>query len=323
MNRRQFLLVGTAASSAALAKFGSVQAGKSHCNSQRPNTAATPIRDRICLFTDHLDDFGYRYEEVASMLKQLQIAGPDLTVRPGGLVPPERVADELPKAAAVFREHGLSVPMISTGLTSADDPAARSTLATMRKLGIRYFKLGYYPYGELAEWQTQLDGTRKKLTGLIELGREFGVQAGFHNHAGPTIGGALWDSWQLVEPLDVDWVGFYYDPAQATIEGGNHAWKLGLQRIAPRLKMIAIKDFVWEKVDGQWRTRWCALGEGMVRWPEFFEMLTRLPFDGPISLHIEYDPGGSTRATRLENSLTAAQRDLKFLREQLDMAFGS
>src|SRR5688572_11503677 len=84
--------------------------------------AAQPVIRRICLFTDHLDDHGYSYAEVARMLKALGVAGPDLTVRPGGLVPPERAEEELPRAVAAFREEGLSVPMISTGLTSAKDP---------------------------------------------------------------------------------------------------------------------------------------------------------------------------------------------------------
>jgi hypothetical protein len=142
MNRRRFFVAGAAAATAGLSGIFSVQAVESHRDPQRPNTEAASNRDRLCLFTDHLDDFGYSYKEVASMLKQLEMAGPDLTVRPGGLVPPERVADELPKAAAVFGEHGLSIPMISTGLTSADDTAARTTLGTMKKLGIGYFKLG-------------------------------------------------------------------------------------------------------------------------------------------------------------------------------------
>jgi sugar phosphate isomerase/epimerase len=84
--------------------------------------------------------------------------------------------------------------------------------------------------------------------------------------------------------------------------------------------MVAIKDFVWEKTRDEWRTRWVPLGEGMVRWKEFFAMLKKIPFDGPLSLHIEYDPGGSTRAARFENSLAAAQRDLAFLRRQLEAA---
>ncbi len=70
---------------------------------------AVAVDKRICLFTDHLDDFGYSYAEVAEMLTPLKIAGPDLTVRGGGLVPPDRAADELPKAAAAFSDKGMSI----------------------------------------------------------------------------------------------------------------------------------------------------------------------------------------------------------------------
>lgn len=279
---------------------------------------AVPLAERICLFTDHLDDFGYSFRDVAGMLKQLKITGPDLTVRSGGLVPPERVADDLPKAVAAFRDAGLSVPMISTGLTSANDPAASATLTTAGKLGIRHFKLGYYRYGEASQWRAALDATHKELAPLVELGKRSGMTAGFHNHAGPFIGGAFWDSWELLDGLDPRAVGFYFDPAQATIEGGNHAWKLNLQRVAPRLAMVAIKDFVWEKTADGWRTRWVPLGEGMVRWSEFFALLAKIPFAGPISLHIEYDPGGSTKIERFDKSLAAAARDLTFLRRQLE-----
>jgi sugar phosphate isomerase/epimerase len=285
--------------------------------SSKSKQAATPLADRICLFTDHLDDFGYAYGDVARMLSQLKIAGPDLTVRPGGLVAPQRVVEELPKAVAACRDHGLRVPMISTGLTSAKDPVAANTLTTAGKLGIRYYKLGYYGYNDLTQWRQQLDATRKELEPLLELGHSAGMTAGFHNHSGPSVGGAIWDTWELLDGLDPKRVGFYFDPAQATIEGGNHAWKLGLARVAPRLVMLAIKDFIWEKSDGKWRTHWVPLGEGMVRWPEFFALVRKFTFEGPISLHIEYDPGGNTKTARFENSLAAAERDLKFLRAQL------
>jgi sugar phosphate isomerase/epimerase len=281
-----------------------------------------PIEERMCLFTDHLDDFGYSYAEVAEMLAPLKIAGPDLTVRAGGVVPPERVADELPKAAAAFKDRGMSIPMISTNLTTARDPNARPTLTTMQKLGIRYFKLGYYHYGDLAGWEADLTAARKDLAGLLELGREFGVHAGFHNHAG-AIGGALWDSWELLQPLDRAAVGFYFDPSHASVEGAKETWKLNLQRLSPRLSMVAIKDYLWEKTSKGWQTRWCPLGEGMVDWPEVFRRLVRFPFPGPLSVHIEYDPGGSTRVERIENSLAAAQRDLAFVRKHLAEARGA
>ncbi len=278
------------------------------------------IEQRICLFTDHLDDFGLSFEDLARMLEPLKITGPDLTVRSGGFVPPDAVADELPRAARALADRGLSIPMISTGLTAADDTATE-TFRAMHSLGIRYYKLGYFPYGDLDKWETTIDETREAIAGLMELGREFEVIAGIHNHAGASVGGALWDAWQVLSPLDSQRVGFYFDPAQAMLEGSKHAWKLNFQRISPRLTMVAVKDFLWEQVGGEWRTRWVPLGEGMVDWPEFFSMLARVPFDGPLSLHIEYDPGGATRAERIENNLAATRRDLQFLRRQLDSAY--
>jgi L-ribulose-5-phosphate 3-epimerase len=313
MHRRAFLQTGIAATTMGL-------------GSQQPSPAQTKVkslRNPICIFTDHLDDDNFTYPQIAAHLKQLGVAGPDLTVRPGGLVRPERVTEELPKVAAALRDQGLSIPMISTGITSIKDPLARPTLAAMKKLGIRYYKLGYYPFGDSADWQSRLTAVRKDLEGLAKLNEEMGVQAGFHNHSGATVGGALWDSWEIMRDLDAKSVGFYFDPSHATIEGGNHGWKLNFARVSPRLKMVAIKDYLWEKVGGAWRSRWVPLGEGMVRWPEFCALLLRASFDGPISLHIEYDPGGSTPAARLEKSLEAASRDLKFFRQQLDKAAGT
>ena len=323
MRRRDFLKSGLLA--AGIGAASRAQADEAPQRGREPGGAAQPplpVQERVCLFTDHLDDFDFSYAEVARMLRELGVAGPDLTVRPGGLVKPERVAEDLPRAVAAFRDEGLSVPMLTTGITSASDPVARQTLETMSRLNIGYYKLGYFPYDDLAAWPRRLAGVRSEVARLAELGQKLDLRAGFHNHAGPFVGGALWDSWEVLQPLAPEAVGFYYDPAQATIEGGKHAWKLNFQRIAPRLVMVAIKDFVWEKVDGRWQTRWCPLGEGMVDWPEFFRLLADAPFDGPLSLHIEYDPGGATRTARYDNSLAAAARDLKFLRRHLNEAFG-
>ena len=54
----------------------------------------------------------------------------------------------------------------------------------------------------------------------------------------------------------------------------------------------------------------------MVNWPEFFALLIKVPFPGPISIHIEYDPGGSTKLERIDRNLEAAQRDIDFVRKQ-------
>lgn len=315
MRRREFLRHGCATSAAACLW------GSSATPSASANAVPKPIEDRLCLFTDHLDDHGFSYVELARMISPLKIAGPDLTVRGGGVIAPKSVIEELPKAAAAFKDQGLSIPMLSTSLTSANDPTAQPILSTMGKLGIGYYKLGYYHYHDLANWEAELAARRKEIAGLLELGQQFHVQAGFHNHAGEgSIGGALWDAWDLLSPLDPQGVGFYYDPGHGKVEGTKYSWKVNLQRISPRLKMVALKDFVWEKSGAGWQTRWCPLGQGQVNWSEFFKMLVRFPFPGPVSIHIEYEPGGSTRVERIDNSLAAAQRDIAFVRQQLAQA---
>ncbi len=317
MQRRDFLKSGLLAAA--------VAAVPRCATADEPTTAAPAVslQERICLFTDHLDHYDYSYAEITKMLAPLKIAGPDLTVRGGGVVKPEQAAEELPKAAAAFHEQGMSIPMLTTNLTSASDPTAKPILATMAKLGIRYYKLGYYHYHDVANWEADISAQRKELAGLLELGKGAEVVAGLHNHAGQSIGGALWDGWEFLKPLDRDRVGFFYDPGHATLEGAKYAWKLNLQRISPRLKMVALKDFVWEKTSKGWQTHWCPLGEGLVNWTEFFQLLVKLPFPGPISIHIEYDPGGSTRVERIDNALAAAQKDVAFVRQHLARASGS
>ncbi len=278
--------------------------------------AQTPgLAGRVCLFTDHLA--GFTYPEVARMLKDLGVAGPDLTVRRGGLVAPERAAEDLPKAMAAFKDQGLSVPMITTTITSAQDPSARGVMEAASKAGIRYYKLGYFAYKDLARWNETIESTRGSLRELAAAGAKLDLSAGMHNHAGDSVGCSLWDSMEALQGVDAARVGFYFDPAQATIEGGKTGWNLNFRRIAPRLMMVAIKDFVWEKTEKGWRTRWVPLGEGMVNYSQFFPLLKQAAFPGPISLHIEYDPGGKTKTERYDKSLEAAARDLQFLRRHL------
>lgn len=278
-----------------------------------------PQAPQVCLFTDHLA--GFAYKEVAVMLREIGVIGPDLTVRPGGLVNPQRVTVELPKAAAVFRDHGLTIPMITTAITSAKDPSSRAILSSASKLGIKFYKLGYYDYQDTAKWRESLAATRRDLEDLAALSRKLGIRAGFHNHSG-SLGGPLWDAWEIVDPLDAKSIGYYFDPAQAMIEGGKLGWRLGFRRSSERLTMVAIKDFIWEKSSSGWRTRWVPLGEGMVPWPEFFRMLREVRWPGPVTLHIEYDPGGKTKTERYDKALDAAARDFRFLKQQMKTAGG-
>jgi L-ribulose-5-phosphate 3-epimerase len=275
----------------------------------RGQAAAPPNRPALCLFSKHLPKLSY--SELARTVKQMGFDGVDLTVRAEGHVLPERVAEDLPRAVETIRGEGLAVAMITTGLTSASDPAARPTIGTAGRLGVPFFKLGYWPYRDRDAIEPRIGEVRNDVTGLVALAKEHGVAAGFHNHSGMNVGAAVWDTRAIIGDMDPRSIGYYFDPCHATAEGGEGGWRIALRMALARVKMTAIKDFYWEKRAGKWKMQMCPLGEGMVRWPEYFAMLAAAGFRGPISMHVEYEPVDEA----------AIARDFAFLRKQVDAAY--
>jgi len=269
-------------------------------------SAAGP-RPTLCFFSKHLQDLDY--DQLGKALRDAGFAGVDLTVRPQGHVLPERVAQDLPRAYEAIGSHGVQVPMISTGLVSASDPAARPTLKTAARLGIPYFKLGYYRWGN--NIAGALGEVKSSLQGLLELAKEYGISAGMHNHAG-YVGQAVWDTQSMIADMDPKRMGYYFDFHHAVAQGAGNAWEINLRLASARLQMVATKDFNWAKINGAWRTESCPLGQGAVDWPKAFSVLAALKFSGPLSIHQEY---------KAADRLAAAHRDLEFVKSQIEKAY--
>jgi sugar phosphate isomerase/epimerase len=255
---------------------------------------------------------------LAENVKNAGFNGIDLTVRKRGHVLPEKAVQDLPKAVAAIRAEGLEVPMITTELLSAADPTARPILSTAGRLGIPFLKPGYYRY-EFVDVRKELEKAGNEFRGLVELAKESSIQVGYHNHAG-YVGAPVWDMARIIDGLDPRWAGYYFDVRHSVVEGGDAGWKIAANLIAPRLKMIAVKDFYWEKTSRGWGQHNCPLGEGMVDWKQYFGVLARTGFRGPVSLHFEYDIPG-TGATLEDNTLAAARRDLQFVKARLQEAY--
>src|SRR5205085_716697 len=87
--------------------------------------------------------------------------------------------------------------------------------------------------------------------------------------------------------------------------------------LRPWPRHVAIKDFAWKSVPGKpkavWQDVYVPLREGIVPWPEFFERLARTPFDGPISLHSEYQGKGSWRNLNTTELIEQTAADLAFV----------
>jgi sugar phosphate isomerase/epimerase len=275
------------------------------------------FKGQLCFFSKHLPRMDGR--ELGRTLKAMGFDGVDLTVRTGGHVDPRRVTNDLPVLVDAIRHEGLSVPMITTELLSDADPVAQPTLEAASKLKIPYYKAGYYRY-KFVDVRKELDAAGAQLSGLAGLSRRYGMRIGYHNHAG-YIGGPVWDFAPFIERLDASTVGYYFDVRHAVVEGGDGGWRTALDMISPRLSMVALKDFFWEKSGGSWQQRNCPIGEGMVDWKRYFAMLAKARFHGPVSLHIEYDIAGETPAALEKNTLAAAERDFGFVKARVAEAY--
>ena len=309
LSRRDFLGACSAAACA-------VTLSLAEASGSPPGAAYTGT---LCLFSKPLPAMDWR--RLAQAAKSVGFGGIDLTVRRGGHVQPERAAEDLPKAVAAIREEGLDVPMITTEITSADDPAARAILSTAAKLSIPFFKPGYYQY-KMVNVRRELEPAASQFRRLVSLSKQYGIQAGYHNHE-EYVGAPVWDMASVIDTLDPQWAGFYFDARHAVAEGGVGGWKIATNLVMPRLKMVATKDFRWEKTATGWTARNCPLGEGMVDWKYFANALAAGGFQGPISLHLEYDVAGESTAAREENIVAALQRDLQFLKTRLRESYGA
>jgi sugar phosphate isomerase/epimerase len=266
----------------------------------------------FCLFSKHLPDLDWK--DLGRAVKDAGFDGVDLTVRAKGHVLPERAAADLPKAIDIIRAQGVAVPMVTTELTSASDPLARPLLQAAAKSGVRYFKTGYWHYTASPDVRAQIAEVGTALEGLTALGRECGIELGFHNHAG-YIGAALWEIAPAMDRLDPKWAGYYFDPRHAVAEGGGGSFKAATHLVAPRMKMMALKDFFWEKTPKGWIIQNCPMGEGAVDWTWMGRVVTEARFAGPISLHLEYEIPGATAAERTSRTLAAAVTDLGYARK--------
>jgi sugar phosphate isomerase/epimerase len=247
---------------------------------------------QLMVFSKHLA--GLPLDEVARRLVAIGIDAIDLTVRPGGHVEPERVEDDLPQAAKILAAGGVRIGMITTAITDAHDPLTPRILSAAANLGITHYKLGYYFYEGFGQLKKQRDIVRQRIQELAALNREIDIHGGFHNHSDRFIGAMAGDVHYVLQDSDPCYIGSYFDAAHATIEGGLSGWELGLDLLSERVMMLAVKDYRWVAGGSQSGVRqhqpqFCPLADGNTPWPQILRHLKQIGFDGPVSLHSEYE----------------------------------
>jgi len=287
--------------------------------------AAGP-KPKVAIFSKHL--LFLQGEALAKATAELGFDGIDLAVRKGGHVEPERVRQDLPPLVALLKQQGLEVPMITTDIVDIETPHTEDILKTMADLNIRYYRWGGLKYGGSQTYATQLDAMKSRVSKLAAMNARYKANAMFHTHSGVgVVGASIWDLYILLKDFDPTSVAVNYDIGHATVEGGYGGWINSFNICGPYIRGIAVKDFLWAKnARGQWVPAWKPLGEGMVHLPEFFSMVAKTPFAGPMQLHFEYplagaDTGKAKLTGSKEEVYAAMKKDLAQLRSYLNAAY--
>ena len=280
---------------------------------------------KLCIFSKHLQ--WAKWDEMAAFAKAAGFDGVDLTVRSGGHVLPERVADDLPRAVEAIRNAGLEAPMITAGIVDASSPHAEAILAAASGLGIQRYRWGGLRYRDDQPLPAQLAEFRPRVRALADMNQHYRITAMYHTHSGMEVGAPIWDLWEILRAVDSKWVGVNYDVGHATAEGGFGGWIRSFQVCEQYVRGVALKDFLWGRNDkGEWRPQWKPAGQGMVDFPRFFAMLKRSGFAGPVQVHFEYsgiggaDQGKSTLGIPKSELMTQYRRDVTFYRERMSEA---
>ncbi|MEX2564608.1 MAG: sugar phosphate isomerase/epimerase family protein [Cyclobacteriaceae bacterium] len=255
-----------------------------------PGLAHNPSKrkkNEIMVFSKALD-WLTDYADLCQIVAETGFDGIELTVRPGGHVLPEKVEDDLPRVVEEAQKAGIKILMITTAISSSNDPLTHRILKTAQEQGIGFYRMGGMSYAPDISVERNMEEFKIKFRELQGINKEYGIHGAYQNHAGGTrFSASIWDLWLVLKDLDPQWIGCQYDSRHAQLEGGAW-WPLGMELLSPYIHSTVVKDFKW-LADGQnLKVQNCPIGEGAVDFKKHFEQVNKLSIKGPISLHFPY-----------------------------------
>ena len=232
--------------------------------------------------------------ELSELAQSIGLDGYDLCVRPGYAVSPDNAATALPEAVAFMRKQGLDIPMITGNfdLLEPSHPTALPLLSAMDKAGIRLLKLGYFLFKpETLDYLKEVDRIRRIFEAWQPLARKYGVKICYHTHSDRCMGLNAGAIMHLLDGFDPACIGAYIDPGHFVVEG--EAFDSALAMVRSHLAIVATKDVRLERVEknghGSIKSHWVPAGEGMVDWTAVFSELRGINYNGPVSIHCEFE----------------------------------
>ena len=271
---------------------------------------------KLVMFSKHLQELPL--PKVADTLLDLGLQGVDLTVRPGGHIEPAEVETKLPQALDVFNDKGLDIGMLTTAILDAREPHAEAIFATAAECGIGALKLGYYLCEHFGSFWSDFARTMVQLDGLEGLAADYGVSANLHIHCGPFVTATAQTVSMLLEDRDPRYVGAFVDSGHMAIEGGYGGWVQGLDMLAGRINLVALKAMGWTRDEqpgaAAWRLMMVPLDQGIIDINLFLQHAKTSGFDGTVTFHSEYQGSHSFRDLSLPELIEQTRQDVAYVK---------
>ena len=198
----------------------------------------------------------------------------------------DRLAEDLPRIKALCEAEGLRVPALGTYLNAADTERIRACMEFAQGLDCSQLRVGVPNYNGSRPYPELFDEGLRQWEAVEKLAAETGVRANLEMHMGnicPSAGLAH----RFVSRFDPRHVGVIYDPGNMKVEGYEN-WQMGMELLGPYLAHVHAKNVRWDdgvEEDGthRFKTRWCAIHEGVVEWDRVLAALEKVGYAGWIS----------------------------------------
>ena len=232
-------------------------------------------------------------ERLGEKAAELGYDGIDLNIRPGHPADPDNVTEVLPMAIKAWEAQGLVCPLATAPVTMTDPeaPEVERIYAACADSGVPRFKIGFFKYAEGDDYWHVVDAARSKLEAFAKLSERYGVQTCYQIHSGANIGSNCAGLMHLLRDFPPEHVGAYPDFGHLALDGEDI--HMGLGMIRDYLSIVGIKDPYYapqpEGSSPAYVPRFTTVGQGCVDWRRCFDALNAIGFDGPLSVHTEYD----------------------------------
>ena len=279
-------------------------------------------RMKVCVFSKQLQ--WLNYTDMAEAVAEMGYDGIDLTVRAKGHVLPERVETDLPMAVEAARKAGIKIMMISTDINDAEEPKTEKILKTAAANGIHFYRTNGINYKNDLEMPANLEKIKKNFIGLAALNEKYGLNSFYLNHSGEGFGSSIWDLWYAIKDLDSRFIGSQYDIKHASI-AAPYSWTTGFKLIHNFIQSMVVRDFSWENNGGAWGVKSMPIGDGLVDFKKFFDLVKQYRIPGPLCVMCDYNLGGAENGAMTltipgKSVLDAMKKDLLKLKVYLESA---